>query len=322
MFQIGPHIISTPIILAPMAGITDKPFRAICRQFGAGLTPSEMIGSQPQLWHTEKSRKRRDHIGEPGPITIQISGTDPQIMALSAKKNVDHGAQIIDINMGCPAKKVCKKAAGSALLANESLVGSILESVVNAVNVPVTLKIRTGTNPEHRNGVHIAKIAQDAGIQALTVHGRTKACAFRGNVEYDTIALIKQQVNIPVIANGDITTPQKAKYVLDYTGADAIMIGRAAQGQPWIFRDIKHFLHSNQMPSKLPIEEKHRAILNHVSNIHQFYGEILGVRMARKHVKWYLKYWPEQQNFLQQFMQLENSISQQNALIDLFQRTW
>ena len=289
--KIGPHEIANPVIAAPMAGVTDKPYRHVCRENGAGMVVSEMVTSQLDLRHSTKSRYRLDLSGEPEPVVVQIVGTDPQELAQAAQYNVANGAQIIDINMGCPAKKVCKKAAGSALLANESLVGDILSAVVESVKVPVTVKIRTGQNPEERNGSTIAKIAQDSGVQCITVHGRTRQCKFVGDVEYDTIAKIKQSVDIPVIANGDICTPEQARRVLDYTHADAIMIGRAAQGQPWLFRQIAEYLETGKATIKPSLSNRTKMICNHLSAIHEFYGDLLGVRLARKHIKWYLQHW-------------------------------
>ena len=256
--HIGPYVIANNLVVAPMAGVTDRPFRQLCKRHGAGYAVSEMVASNPRLRETEKSLRRTDHRGEVEPIAVQIAGADPALMADAARYNVDRGAQIIDINMGCPAKKVCNAAAGSALLANEPLVAAIVDAVVRAVDVPVTLKIRTGADPEHRNALTIARIAEDAGIRALAVHGRTRACAYVGPVEYDTIRAVKAAVAIPVIANGDITTPQRARQVLAYTGADAIMIGRAAQGRPWIFREIRHYLdYGEHLPP--PTVEEARA---------------------------------------------------------------
>ncbi|MEW6612433.1 MAG: tRNA dihydrouridine synthase DusB [Pseudomonadota bacterium] len=285
--QIGPYRIDTPVVLAPMAGVTDRPFRALCRRLGAGMAVSEMVTSQAHLWHSEKTRRRLDHAGEPGPRIVQIAGADPAMLAEAARFNVDQGAQVIDINMGCPAKKVCNVMAGSALLRDEALVGRILEAVVAAVDVPVTLKIRTGWDPASRNGVAIARIAEAAGIQSLAVHGRTRACAYRGAAEYDTIRAIKQAVRMPVIANGDITTPEQARQVLGYTGADAVMIGRAAQGRPWVFREIAHYLATGeQLPSPAPAEVR-AILLAHLEDLYAFYGEHTGVRVARKHLSWY-----------------------------------
>jgi tRNA-dihydrouridine synthase B len=285
--HIGPHHIQSNLVVAPMAGVTDRPFRQLCKRLGAGLAISEMVASNPRLRDTGKSQRRMNHDGEVEPIVVQIAGADPQQMADSARYNVDRGAQIIDINMGCPAKKVCNVAAGSALLQNESLVGAIVERVVAAVDVPVTLKIRTGWDRQHRNAVRIAHIAENAGIAALSVHGRTRECGFVGAVEYDTIRAVKQAVNVPVTANGDVDSPEMAREVLEHTGADAVMIGRAAQGRPWIFREIRHFLDYGE---KLPlpcVAEIRQLILEHLAEHHAFHGEESGVRIARKHLGWY-----------------------------------
>ena len=285
--QIGSHRILSNLVVAPMAGVTDRPFRQLCKRLGAGLAISEMVASDPTLRHTGKSQRRMNHDGEVEPIVVQIAGADPGQMADSARYNVDRGAQIIDINMGCPAKKVCNVAAGSALLQNEALVRAIVERVVNAVDVPVTLKIRTGWDRQHRNAVRIAQIAESAGIAALSVHGRTRECGFVGAVEYDTIRAVKQSVSVPVTANGDVDSPETALEVLEHTGADAVMIGRAAQGRPWIFREIRHFL---DYAEKLPppeIAEIRRLILDHLADHHEFHGEKSGVRIARKHLAWY-----------------------------------
>ena len=272
-----------------MAGVTDRPFRQLCRRLGAGMVVSEMITANKSLWASKKSLLRANHDGEPEPRAIQIAGTDPAMMAQAAQHNIDQGAHIIDINMGCPAKKVCNVMAGSALLQNEKLVGEILESVVNAVDAPVTLKIRTGWDGDNRNGVNIARIAEQSGIQALAVHGRTRADAYRGEAEYDTIAEIKSAISIPVIANGDIDNPAKAKQVLDYTQADGLMIGRAAQGNPWIFQQINHFLaHGEILPDPSLLEVK-QTLIEHLNTLYDFYGEYTGVRMARKHIAWYSK---------------------------------
>ncbi|MEP7328596.1 MAG: tRNA dihydrouridine synthase DusB [Betaproteobacteria bacterium] len=285
--RIGPYSLTNNLVVAPMAGVTDRPFRMLCKRLGAGYAISEMVGSNPKLRDTDKSRRRIDHAGEAAPIAVQIAGADPHLLADAARYNVLRGAQIIDINMGCPAKKVCNTAAGSALLANEPLVSAILAAVVAAVDVPVTLKIRTGPSPDLRNAVAIARRAEDAGIQALTVHGRTRACAFVGAVEYDTIAAVKRAVAIPVIANGDIDTPERAAAVLAHTGADAVMIGRAAQGRPWIFREILHyFATGTHLPPPL-VTEARALILEHLADHHAFYGEDAGVRIARKHLGWY-----------------------------------
>jgi tRNA-dihydrouridine synthase B len=270
-----------------MAGVTDRPFRMLCRKLGAGYAVSEMVASNPALRGTDKSRRRIDHAGEAAPIAVQIAGADPSMMAEAARYNAARGAQIIDINMGCPAKKVCNAAAGSALLGNEPLVASIVDAVVRAVDVPVTLKIRTGSHPGARNAVAIAHIAEDSGVAALTVHGRTRACAFVGAVEYDTIAAVKRAVSIPVIANGDIGTPEVAEAVLSHTGADAIMIGRAAQGRPWIFREISHFLETGTHLPPPTVAEARELVADHLADHYAFYGEDVGVRTARKHLGWY-----------------------------------
>lgn len=282
--RIGQYQLRNRLIAAPMAGITDRPFRTLCYEMGAGLTVSEMMSSNPQVWESDKSRLRMVHIDEPGIRTVQIAGSDPKEMADAARINVESGAQIIDINMGCPAKKVNRKLAGSALLQYPDVVKSILTEVVNAVDVPVTLKIRTGWAPEHRNCEEIAQLAEDCGIQALTIHGRTRACLFNGEAEYDSIRAVKQKVSIPVIANGDITDPLKARAVLDYTGADALMIGRAAQGRPWIFREIQHYLDTGELLPPLPLAEVKRLLCAHVRELHDFYGPAKGYRIARKHV--------------------------------------
>ncbi|HSX63662.1 MAG TPA: tRNA dihydrouridine synthase DusB [Pseudoxanthomonas sp.] len=292
-FHIGPYRIDPPVILAPMAGVTDKPFRQLCKRLGAGLAVSEMTISDPRFWKTEKSLRRMDHAGEPAPISVQIAGTEPQQLADAARYNVDHGAQIIDINMGCPAKKVCNAWAGSALMRDEALVGRILEAVVKAVAAPVTLKIRTGWDCDHRNGPVIARIAEASGIAALAVHGRTRDQHYTGVAEYDTIAEIKAALRIPVIANGDINSPQQAAYVLQKTGADAVMIGRAAQGRPWIFREIAHYLATGEMLAPPSLQEIRDLLLGHLHALHAFYGEPQGVRIARKHLGWYAKDRPE-----------------------------
>ena len=287
--QIGPYRIDPPVVLAPMAGVTDKPFRLLCKRMGAGLAVSEMTTSDPRLWKTAKSRHRMDHDGEPDPVSVQIAGTDPQRMADAARFNVDHGAQIIDINMGCPAKKVCNAWAGSALMQDEPLAARILDAVVRAVPVPVTLKMRTGWHADQRNAPRIAHLAEQAGIAALAVHGRTRDQQYRGQAEYDTIAAVKAAVRIPVIANGDIDSPARARQVMQATGCDAVMIGRAAQGRPWIFREIAHFLATGRdMPSILAEETRH-VLLSHLRALHAFYGEEMGVRIARKHFGWYAK---------------------------------
>ena len=287
--NIGKYILENPVILAPMAGVTDRPFRNLCYQLGADLCISEMVTSEKHLWNSRKTRLRLNHQGEEGIRSVQIAGTDPLKLADAARFNVDHGAEIIDINMGCPAKKVCNVQAGSALLRDEPLVHRILSAVVEAVDVPVTLKIRTGWDKENRNAINIAKIAEHSGIQALSVHGRTRADAYRGEAEYETIAAVKAAVAIPVIANGDITSPQKAKQVLAHTQADGLMIGRAAQGNPWIFQQIKHYLGEDNLLPKPEHEETSRVLTGHLKNLYDFYGELSGVRIARKHIGWYIK---------------------------------
>ncbi|WP_363798179.1 tRNA dihydrouridine synthase DusB [Lysobacter firmicutimachus] len=295
--QIGRHSIAPRVILAPMAGVTDKPFRVLCKRLGAGLCVSEMTTSDPRFWTTAKSRHRMDHAGEPDPISVQIAGTVPQVMAEAARYNVDHGAQIVDINMGCPAKKVCNAWAGSALMRDEALVARILEAVVNAVEVPVTLKIRTGWDHDQRNAPSIARIAQESGIAALTVHGRTRDQQYTGQAEYDTIAAIKGGLSIPVIANGDIDSPRKAAAVLAHTGCDAVMVGRAAQGRPWIFREIAHYLECGEELAPPALSEVRDWLLGHLEHLHAFYGEVSGVRIARKHLGWYAKDRPENAAF-------------------------
>jgi len=287
--HIGPHQLKNNLIVAPMAGVTDRPFRQLCKRMGAGMAVSEMVASNSLLWGSEKTRRRANHEGEADPISVQIAGADPAMMAEAAQYNVDQGAQIIDINMGCPAKKVCNVMAGSALLQDEPLVKRIVEAVVGAVQVPVTLKIRTGWDRNHRNAVRVARLAEDSGIQMLAVHGRTRACGYSGDAEYDTIAAVKAAVKIPVIANGDITTPEKVKHVLAYTGADAVMIGRAAQGRPWIFREIEHYLHTGEQLPLPEVAEIHRVLVAHMHDVYSFYGEHTGVRIARKHISWYTK---------------------------------
>jgi tRNA-dihydrouridine synthase B len=301
-----------------MAGVTDLPFRQLCRQLGAGLTVSEMITSDTRLWKSRKSQQRLIHRDEPSPRSVQIAGSIPEMMAEAARQNVDLGAEIIDINMGCPAKKVCKRAAGSALLQDEPLVAEILQTVVSAVDVPVTLKIRTGWDDQHRNAQRIAVIAENAGIQALAVHGRTRACRFLGHAEYDTIASVVESVSIPVFANGDIVTPQQAKLVLDYTGAAAVMIGRAAQGNPWLFNQINHYLEHGVIPESPSTTELAQVVSSHIQAIHQHYGEYLGIRIARKHVGWYVGSLPNGEGFRKYFNQLENPSQQIQSLQHFF----
>jgi tRNA-dihydrouridine synthase B len=287
--QIGPIKLKNNLIVAPMAGVTDRPFRQLCKLMGAGMAVSEMVASNSLLWGSEKTIRRGNHEGEVEPRVIQIAGADPAMLAEAAQYNVDRGAQIIDINMGCPAKKICNVSAGSALLQNETLVARILEAVVKAVHVPVTLKIRTGWNKDNRNALTIARIAEESGIKSLAMHGRTRACMYTGDAEYDTIRAVKQAVKISVVANGDINSPEKARYVLDYTGADAVMIGRAAQGRPWIFREIEHFLNTGEKLPSPDVDEIHRVLLGHVEDLYAFYGRFTGLRVARKHISWYTK---------------------------------
>lgn len=317
--HIGPYSIDPPLVLAPMAGVTDKPFRLLCKRLGAGYAVSEMTTSDPRLWKTQKSQWRMDHAGEPEPIGVQIAGADPQFLADAARYNVERGAQIIDINMGCPAKKVCSAWAGSALLQDEALVARILQAVVNAVDVPVTLKIRIGWSRANRNGVQIAKIAEDAGIQALAVHGRTRDMHYKGEAEYDTIAAIKQAVQIPLLANGDICSPEKARDVLRLTGADALMIGRAAQGRPWIFREIAHFLATGERLPEPEPQEVAAILLGHLSHLHEFYGEYMGVRIARKHLGWYAKDWPENAAFRSVVNRAETATEQLRLAAEYFE---
>jgi tRNA-dihydrouridine synthase B len=287
--RIGPYVLANNLALAPMAGVTDLPFRLLCRRMGAGIAAGEMLTSDVRLYRTEKSRRRMDHTGEAEPRVVQIAGGDPQMMAEAAQRNADAGAQIIDINMGCPAKKVCNKAAGSALMKDETLVRHILEAVVNAVSVPVTLKMRTGWDADHRNGVAIARLAEASGIRALAVHGRTRACMYQGDAEYETIRAIKQSVSIPIFANGDIDSPHKAKLVLEQTGADGLMVGRNAQGRPWIFREIEAYLRAAIVSAAPSLAEVRDIMLAHLRDLHAFYGEEAGVRVARKHIDWYAR---------------------------------
>ena len=320
--QIGPHLLRNNVFVAPMAGVTDRPFRQLCKQLGAGYAVSEMAASNPRLWATEKSSRRTDHTGEMEPKAVQIAGADPKDLADCARFNVERGAQIIDINMGCPVKKVCNSWCGSALLQNEALVREIVEAVVGAVDVPVTLKFRTGWNRENKNALKIARIAEDAGIAMLTLHGRTRADGYTGDAEYDMIAAVKQSVSIPVVANGDITTPEKAKFVLDYTGADAVMIGRAAQGRPWIFREIEHFLRTGtHLPS--PYVDEVRALMDeHLRAHYAFYGEYLGVRTARKHIGWYVRDLEGGEDFRQKMNLLESTDEQLIAVDQFFESQW
>jgi len=316
--RIGPYKIEPPLILAPMAGVTDKPFRQLCKRLGAGLAVSEMTISDPRFWSTGKSLRRMDHEGEPAPVSVQIAGTEPAQLAEAARYNVDHGAQIIDINMGCPAKKVCNAWAGSALMRDEALVARIVAAVVQAVDVPVTLKIRTGWDAGHRNAPTIARIAQDAGIAALAVHGRTRDQQYTGVAEYDTIAAIKAALDIPVFANGDIDSPRKAAQVLHDTGADAVLVGRAAQGRPWIFREIAHYLATGEELPPPTIGEVRDILLGHLQALHEFYGEPQGVRIARKHLGWYAKDRPENAAFRAVVNRAESAEEQMRLTRDYF----
>ncbi|MDP8162746.1 tRNA dihydrouridine synthase DusB [Pasteurella skyensis] len=311
--RIGQYELKNRIFLAPMAGITDLPFRRLCSQFGAGLTFSEMMSTNPDVWHTEKSKLRLAHHNDIGVNAVQIAGYDATEMAQAAKINVEYGAEIIDINMGCPAKKVNKKMAGSALLRDPDQVARILEAVVSAVNVPVTLKIRTGWDLENQNCLEIAKIAEQMNISALTIHGRTRSCLFKGNAEYDNIKKVKQTVSIPIIANGDITSAQQAKSVLDYTGADAVMIGRGSFGRPWLFKEIADFVEFGQVTT-LSLDEKNQTMLKHIEGLHQFYGEQKGYRIARKHVGWYVEQLCPNSSFKRTFNTLSSTKEQLNAL--------
>jgi len=319
--KIGPYQLPNKLILAPMAGVTDRPFRQLCRRMGAGMAVSEMVSSNALLWGSEKTLRRIDHEGEEPPRAVQIAGADPVLMADAARFNVDHGAQIIDINMGCPAKKVCRQASGSALLRDEALVGRILDAVVAAVDVPVTLKIRTGWDIDSRNGVTIARIADQAGIQSLAVHGRTRNCYYAGSAEYDTIRDIKRAVAIPVVANGDIDSPRKAREVLAYTGVDGLMIGRAAQGRPWIFREIDHYLNTGELRASPAPSEVRDILLQHLENLYQFYGEYTGVRVARKHIAWYSRGAPKGNEFRRGINQVDTP-DRQLAQTRHFFNTW
>jgi len=335
--RIGSYLLDNNLFLAPMAGVTDLPFRRLCKQLGAGVVVSEMVTSDPSLQNSRKTKLRLAHDfessesfdlpyqAEPGIRVVQIAGGDAEILAMAAKNNVRLGAQVIDINMGCPAKKVCKKAAGSALLKDPKLVEEILNAVVAAVDVPVTLKIRTGWDEANKNALLVARIAENCGIQSLAIHGRTRACKYMGNAEHDTTALVKQSVKIPIIANGDIVCPQTAKQVLDYTGVDGLMIGRAAQGRPWIFREIDYFLKHGQLMPAIENSEIEQILMHHVKNLHQFYGEYPGVRIARKHVSWYLAddaiiASTETKEFKKQFNQLLSGDEQLVAITNYFKQ--
>ena len=317
--QLGAHVLRNGLFAAPMAGVTDRPFRTLCRRFGAGLAVSEMVSSRPELRGSRISRLRLEHRGETGPVSVQIAGANPAMMADAARINAAEGAQIIDINMGCPAKKVCNVAAGSALLSDEPLVARILEAVVAAVDVPVTLKIRTGPSPERRNALRIARIAESAGVQLLVVHGRTRACGFRGEAEFETIAEVKSGVRIPVIANGDIATPEEARRVLQFTGADGIMIGRAAHGRPWIFREFLSFLDDGKKLASPAALEMRSVALEHLEGIYSLYGEELGVRIARKHIGWYTRGLPGGETFRREANQILSAPAQLAAVARFFE---
>ena len=318
--RIGAHVLRSGLIAAPMAGITDRPFRRLARRFGAALAVSEMVSARPELRESRKTRLRLDHSGETGPISVQIAGADPRMLAEAARHNVDRGAEIIDINMGCPAKKVCNVAAGSALLEDEPLVAQILEAVVRAVEVPVTLKIRTGPTRERRNALRIARIAEAAGIQMLAIHGRTRACAFGGQAEHETIAEVKSRVALPVIANGDVATPEQAKAVLELTGADGIMIGRAAQGRPWLFREIAHYLETGKRIVAPPLTEVKAVLLEHLEGLYELYGDEQGTRVARKHIGWTVRGLPHAEDFRGRIVRIEAAREQHAAVNDYFAR--
>ena len=315
--RIGPYTLKNTLFVAPMAGVTDRPFRILCRTLGAGMAVSEMVTSQSLLYGSEKTRRRADHEGEPEPKSVQIAGADPALLACAARHNVENGAQIIDINMGCPAKKVCNVMAGSALLRDPVLVARALTAVVSAVDVPVTLKIRTGWDRDHRNGVEIARLAESCGVALLAVHGRTRSCFFEGEAEYETIAAIKSAIRIPVIANGDIDGPEKARAVLDATGADGLMIGRAAQGRPWIFREIDHYLKTGERLAPPSRAELYAILMGHLETLYAFYGEQTGVRVARKHIGWYSKGLPGGASFRHAVNQAD-SIEDQRRLLEAF----
>jgi tRNA-dihydrouridine synthase B len=315
--KIGSHVLPSRVILAPMAGVTDRPFRMLCRQFGAGLAASEMLTSDVRLWDTDKSQRRMDFAGEASPRVVQIAGYDAGMMAEAAQRNVDAGADIIDINMGCPAKKVCNRAAGSALLQDEALVAQILERVVRAVPVPVTLKTRTGWDREHKNGMRIAMLAEQCGIQALAIHGRTRADMYQGEAEHETVRAIKASVRIPVFANGDIDSPQRAREVLEATQCDGIMIGRAAQGKPWIFEEVNFFLATGKLRRELPLQNVRDTMRVHLENLYAFYGDATGVRVARKHLSWYCRQHPGSELLRKRLMLVETTHEQLSALWEL-----
>jgi tRNA-dihydrouridine synthase B len=314
--KIGPYTLPSNVLLAPMAGVTDRPFRILCRRFGAGLAASEMLSADVRLWDTPKSRRRMDHTGEPSPRVVQIAGFDPAMMADAARRNVDAGAQIIDINMGCPAKKVCNRLAGSALMQDEALVARILHTVVAAVNVPVTLKTRTGWDATHKNGLRIAVIAEDSGIQALAIHGRTRTDHYQGNAEHETVSAIKATVKIPVFANGDVDSPERAQQILSATGCDGIMIGRAAQGRPWIFDEVNFFLSTGESRANLALEKVRDIMRAHLEDLYAFYGDETGVRVARKHLSWYLRQHPGQDTLRNRLVLIETPQEQLSTLLE------
>jgi tRNA-dihydrouridine synthase B len=317
--RIGSHELNNRVFAAPMAGVTDRPFRRLCRRLGAGYAVAEMAASNPRLWASEKTMRRLNHDGESAPVAVQLAGAEPRMLAEAARYNVDRGAQIIDINMGCPARKVCAVACGSALLRDESLVAEILRAVVAAVDVPVTLKFRTGWSPESRNAVRIARLAEDAGVRLLTLHGRTRACGFSGSAEYETIAAVKRSVSIPVVANGDIDSPEKARAVLEATGADAVMIGRASQGRPWIFRETEHYLNSGRKLPPPTVAEVRPLLREHLEEHYSFYGTALGVRTARKHIIWYTRRLVGGEAFCEQMNRIDEPTIQA-AAVDRFLR--
>jgi tRNA-dihydrouridine synthase B len=314
--KIGPYTLQSNILLAPMAGVTDRPFRMLCRRFGAGLAASEMLSADVRLWDTPKSQRRMDHAGEPTPRVVLIAGFDPAMMAEAARRNVDRGAQIIDINMGCPAKKVCNRLAGSALLQDEALVARILHSVVQAVDVPVTLKTRTGWSPDNKNGLLIAKIAEDCGVQAIAIHGRTRTDMYRGDAEHETVSSIKANVRIPVFANGDIDSPQRAREILQQTKCDGVLIGRAAQGRPWIFDEVNFFLESGEFREELSLKIVRDIMRAHLEDLYAFYGDETGVRVARKHLGWYLRQHPGQETLRNRIVQVATPREQLSALLE------
>jgi tRNA-dihydrouridine synthase B len=316
--KIGPYVLPSNVVLAPMAGVTDRPFRILCRRFGAGLAASEMLTADVRLWDTPKSRRRMDHTGEPSPRVVQIAGFDPAMMADAAQRNVDAGAEIIDINMGCPAKKVCNRLAGSALLQDEALVARILQAVVRAVTAPVMLKTRTGWDRNNKNGVRIAAIAEDCGIQALSVHGRTRADMYQGDAEHDTVAAIKAKIGIPVFVNGDIGSPVQARDVLARTGCDGVMIGRAAQGRPWIFDEVNFFLSTGEFRGVLALEKVRDIMRAHLEDLYALYGDETGVRVARKHLSWYFRQHPGQEVLRNRLVTVETPKQQLSMLLEHF----